>query len=231
MTRRSTRIALLALLLPLPLLAHAQSDEQMCRNGLFPRENTTFSLARVTGTGKLHFLDDLSGCPEKGGSACEQRAYVLPGDTLLVSKRRNGFRCAFYPNKGGGSAGWVTDDRIEEIAVDQAPALRQWTGTWMDGDNKIVLGMRGKALHATGEAYWPSKQPSAHFPGGPNLGDLEAVATPAQNTVKFVEGSGDSSSDVCRVSASLVGAWLVVGDNQMCGGENVSFSGVYRRQR
>ncbi|WP_321951015.1 hypothetical protein [Paraburkholderia bannensis] len=38
MTRRSTRIALLALLLPLPLIAHAQSDEQMCGG-----ENVSFS--------------------------------------------------------------------------------------------------------------------------------------------------------------------------------------------
>jgi hypothetical protein len=220
----------MAVALPLPLQAHAQSDEQMCRNGLFPRENVTFSLAKVTGNDKLHFLDDMSGCPAKGGKACEQPAYVLPGDTLLVSKHQGSFLCAFYPNKGGGSAGWVPQERLQEIAFSKQPMLSQWAGTWKDGDNMIRIEIHGAALRASGEAYWPSKRPSAQFPGGPNLGEMEGIATPQRNTVTFEDKSGGYSSDTCRVSASLVRDVLVVKDNQMCGGENVSFSGVYRRK-
>jgi len=222
----------IAALLPLPVLAQSPSDERMCRNGLFPGEAATFSLAKVTGDAKLHFLNDGQGCPEKDATTCQQSAYVLPGDTVLVSKRMSGFRCAFYPNKVGGSAGWVPENRIEAMTVDTQPKLQQWAGTWVDGDDSIRMDLRGAKLHASGEAFWPSKNPSAEQrPYGPNLGDFEATASPDHNVVTFVEGEAQSANNVCRVKAVLVNDLLVVSDNQMCGGMNVRFNGVYRRQQ
>jgi len=60
-----------------------------------------------------------------------------------------------------------------------------------------------------------------------NDGALEGEATLHDNRVVFAQGSGQ---DDCRVSMVLVGPYLVVDDNNACGGMNVSFQSVYRRK-
>jgi hypothetical protein len=49
---------------------------------------------------RVHFAKDGStqpGCPDQT-PACTDKAYLVPGDRLLLSTRRNAFRCATYVN-------------------------------------------------------------------------------------------------------------------------------------
>jgi hypothetical protein len=205
--------------------AHAQAPDMTCANGQFASE-AAIGQAKVAGTDKLYFLNDSDGCPSEAAT-CRQRAYVIGGDAVLTGRTVGAYICAYYPSRGGGSAGWVETARLTPQPVDTAPALTAWAGHWVDLDDTITLTIKKGALSANGDAYWPSAHPSAsQFPGGPNVGELSGDGAPKANRVVFT----DNDPNGCTATLTLVGGLLVVADNGGCGGMNVSFNGVYTRK-
>jgi hypothetical protein len=205
------------------LAAHA--DEAMCRNGSFA-DGTSFGLAKVVGARRTYLRSDTAPCPDDS-TACRGQSYVVPGDTVLTGTSRGGFVCAFYPGKRGGSAGYVRQTEIAAQPAEANPALSAWAGNWADGDDTISLRVRGSQLAATGNAYWPSADPSLkERPGGPNLGEMSGTAAPNGNTVVFA----GKDADDCRVQLTLLPPYLLASDNSNCGGANVRFDGVYRKK-
>jgi hypothetical protein len=216
-------LAVLALLAISEAAWAAEPDSGFCRNGSFAADHAPFGLGKVQGAGRLPFLEDMNGCPGQA-ARCAAGPYVVLGDTVLTGRRRGAYTCAFYPNRGGGTAGWVRSDRLAPLPVGEAVALGAWAGRWRNGDDTIRLQVKGSALTAEGDAYWPSANPTPEErPGGPNVGNFSGVAKPAANRVEF-------SDDVCKVKLSLVGQWLLASDNGGCGGMNVTFTGVYSRK-
>ena len=215
-------ICLLAALLPACANAAGIAGEGACRNGAFPSEQRQFALARVVDTPRLYLLGDMDGCPAKGEPACRQRSYVVNGDTVVTGDDLGRYRCAFFPNKVGGSAGWVDRSKLQPLPM-VVPALQDWSGEWKDGDNALKIRVQDGQLHVVGDAYWPSANPSLEVrPYGPNTGQVDARARPRGAEVEFVE-------DTCRVRVHSLGDVLIVADNSECGGMNVRFNGVYRR--
>ena len=203
----------------------ARAEDPSCRNGLFPAENTSFALAKVTGAPRTYLRTDIAPCPDDS-AACRGRVYVVPGDLVLTSIARGPFVCAYYPGKVGGSAGFVRQDEVQ-VQPTPAPALSAWVGAWRDGDDSIVLHVSGHQLVAEGNAYWPSANPSLkQAPGGPHTGEMSGQATPRDGTVVFA----GSDPDDCRVKLTLLPPYLLAADNLNCGGANVSFIGVYRKK-
>jgi hypothetical protein len=223
---RAEALAITAVVLLAASSARA-ADDGTCRNGDFPTEQGRFGLAQVTGAGRLPFLDDTNGCPNET-AACRARGYVVTGDVLLTGRIQGAYVCAFYPSRGGGSAGWVRRDRLASQPAEPSPALSAWAGRWADGDNTIKLSAKAGALIADGDAYWPSANPPlSERPGGPNIGQLGGSAKPTGGRVVFKDGDGEYD---CAATLNLVGRFLVVADNNNCGGANVSFTGVYVRR-
>lgn len=216
---------LLLALLALPAAAHAATDEDaaMCRNGAFPMSTAGFSLARVT-VPRLSFLSDDDGCPAKGEAVCRQRGYVVKDDLVVLAQHQGAYVCAFYPNKVGGSAGWVATSNVQALPDAVDPKPQAWAGQWHDGDNQLQLLANGDgSVTVNGSAYWPSADPDPRQnPGGPHLGAVTARGYPEGKQLKVKE-------DTCQVRLDLLGDLLVVSDNQECGGANVTFNGVYRR--
>lgn len=212
-------------LLAVPAMARAAPDDDaaMCRNGSFPMSTAGFSLAKVA-VPRLYLLNDDDGCPAKGDAACRQRAYVVKDDTVVLAQRQGGYVCAFYPNKVGGSAGWVAQASVQPLPSATGPTPQTWNGRWHDGDNQLQLTANGDGtVTVNGDAYWPSANPDPEqVPGGPHTGSVTARGYPDGNRVEV-------SEDQCKVRLQLLGDLLVVADNQDCGGANVSFNGVYRR--
>jgi hypothetical protein len=205
--------------------AAAEDEDLSCRNGNFASGQSAFGLAKVIGPDRLNFLGDMDGCPSEE-ARCRNRAYVVVGDVLLTGRDHGAYVCAFYPDRFDGDAGWVRRDRLSMLAVAASPPPAAWAGHWKNGDNTIALKAEGDALVADGEAYWPSAHPPrSDAPGLPNDGQLSGTARPTANRVVF----SDNDPDGCTASLTLVGALLVVADNNNCGGMNVSFTGVYRR--
>lgn len=199
-------------------------DEDFCRNGLFTIVNAPIGLARVIGTSRAWFLEDMDGCPN-AEARCRQQAYVVPGDRVLVGNARGNYLCVYYPSRGGGTAGWMDAARLRRIESEPNPPLSAWVGRWSDeGDPRIRIARRGRRLTVEGEAFWPSRNPSAEqFPGGPNVGRVDEPLEVTGNAAHARE---------CNISFVLLGDYLVGADpDRSCGGMNVSFSGVYRRKR
>lgn len=222
---RTFIIALLAVCCGMPSPARA-TDVAECRNGSFPTQEVAFGLAKVVGTPRTWLRSDVPPCPDDS-IACRGRAYVVPGNTMVTGTTSGSYVCAFFPNRNGGSAGYVRQDEIAPQPVAANPPLATWAGKWRNFDNSIALRVYGDALTASGSAYWPSANPSPRLrPGGPNLGDMDGTATPKGNVVVF-------AADVpaaCRVALTLLPPFLLAVDNRNCGGMNVSFTGVYSRR-
>lgn len=224
-----TRLLFLIALSTLPgtALALDAAADGTCRNGAFPAQQSDFALATVSGDTRLYLLGDLDGCPAKGEPACRQRSYVVGGDTLITGRTLGGYRCGFFPNHVGGSAGWVDVRRLNSLPARATPTLRDWAGHWHDGDNTLDLVVQGGQLTLTGEAFWPSAKPTAQRPYGPNLGQIDAVARPVGTVLEAV----DKDDASCTLQARWLGDYLIVTDNSACGGMNVRFNGVYRRDK
>jgi hypothetical protein len=203
--------------------ATAQDDADFCRNGLFGEEAEDVGVAEVLGTERLYFLEDMNGCPN-ATAACRQQSYVIPGDRLITARTKGEYVCAYYPNAGGGSAGWVPRNRLRQEAVDREPGLYEWAGEWADGDSTVDFSASSNALWVEGYAFWPSASPDPKLrPGGPNIGEV----------VGLVQVDGNRAFEPeCEIRFTLLGDYLVVSDpTRHCDGMNVTFSGVYTRPR
>ena len=207
--------------------ASAQLDgnpENFCRNGAFPRESREYRLARITGKKgeRVYFYgDEREDCP--AGRDCRLKSYVIPGDEVIVSRTFGAYACGwFQPAKGSETVGWIKSESLEMLEPKPDPAENEWLGEWRFYDNSIVIAKSRAAglLEVTGEAFWKGLGDNVH------VGELDHRAKPSGGILKL--GEGDDEAD-CKVTMQLVGSFLLVSDNLNCGGANVTFSGVYRK--
>jgi hypothetical protein len=203
--------------------APPEDYDPMCRNGLFANE-PPFALATINRLEeRAVFQDDTGGCPWEGDK-CAAGAYVVPGDTVIVSRVRNGFACAFYPSKGGGTAGWLATRQINLTPIDARTRPERWIGTWSsEGNPRLTFTERLGKLTVTGKAWWPGP-PGTHDYPAVHEGEIDGPVEITGHTGHYGE-----DENLCEARFTLLGDYLLAGDNGNCGGANVTFSGVYRR--
>jgi hypothetical protein len=72
--------------------------------------------------------------------------------------------------------------------------------------------------------------------GAVNIGSLDGEAVAESGRLSFGMGENGAlpydKADAydCRVQMRRMGSYLLVKDNNMCGGHNVTFTGIYRRR-
>ncbi|MCP3025222.1 hypothetical protein [Cupriavidus basilensis] len=201
--------------------AHATEIETYsCRNGYFPSENKELELARVHGAegSRIDLFVDEKGCPADT-EACSDKAYLVPGDEVIVNKRQNGWACVWYQGRRHETVRWIRAEKLATVKV-PTPLLADWVGTWRFGTNWIRISkVPNGALRVTGEATYGS---------GPriNVGDLQGEIEPRSE-----RASMGKDERFCVVDFVRVGRFLVASDNANCGGANVRFDGVYVRRK
>ncbi|MBX3290755.1 MAG: hypothetical protein KF855_15680 [Acidobacteria bacterium] len=208
----------------------AQTDEypdNWCRTGLFPKETDNFRVGTAKGerNSRIYFYNDFAAddCPDN--EKCRKKAYIVPGDQVVISKSRGDFGCAWFaPAKGLPTVGWV---RMESFAILEGPfdiPDGEWIGEWKNGENTISFthNKLDGWLNVTGDAYWKGVGDNIH------IGELDNRAEPRNGVLEYSDG--DDEYD-CKATMRLIGDFLIVADNMHCGGANVSFSGVYIRTK
>lgn len=211
----------------LSITAQTPEVENWCRAGFFTTESDNFRIAVASGkrNDRVYFYNDFEDeCP--GMESCRSKAYVVPGDRLVVSRTFKNFGCAWFaPVKGLPTIGWIKLDSVRFTEQVSKPSLSAWLGEWRYADNSIKFTNNKLAgyLNVTGDALWRGFGDNVH------IGELDDRAMPEGNLLKIGETETDEFS--CKVRMRLIGEFLVAADNMKCGGANVSFSGVYRRVR
>jgi hypothetical protein len=232
-----TRIVLASLALTLITLsapAFAESGEADC-NGIDFDVKRPLAVAKVTAKPRVHYVksawDDPS-CPADT-ETCKAKAYLVPGDLVLVGRTRGAYTCVSYQsprdNKQAWTNGWMSTSALEPVAAAAAPKPSDWLGTWKHTGGEITIE-RAKAgkLAITGEHVYPAAQ-EVH------TGVIGAEATPAGAYLSFAEDGtvefDKAEEGACQVRMQRLGALLLVEDNGACGGVMVTFTGLYRRER
>lgn len=203
------------------------AEEDSCRNGYFPGYQGEYHQAEISaGAGNVHFYDDSDGCPEKGAS-CARKAYLVPGNQVLVAQTKPGWSCVWYFAKKRDFTSWIPSSSLTAIPL-RPVQPDDWLGLWLpvEGTDAITLSRHGNTLHVSGNANWH---------GGTNsdgeevvhIGEIDDDATVKGNRLTF--GVPDSQQYECGGEMLLINGNLVVRDNSNCGGMNVRFNNVYRK--
>jgi hypothetical protein len=104
------------------------------------------------------------------------------------------------------------------VAITTKPGLDAWVGTWVAQEAEITIKRSGDELVVSGFAMWHHQ----------NTGEVNGKARPKGDLLQI--GAEETEEDACKVNLQSFGPYLLVDDNQNCGGLNVSFGGTYRRK-
>ena len=233
MLRRATAVLLLA-----ATIGSAQAqDGHGCHDGHVVDEPAALRPGLIVGKqARNHFYsgtDKRDDCPG-AGAVCRSKAYVVPGDKVLVAEdKAPGLVCvAFINRKGTVTAGWLPE-RAVDIRPAAQPPITAWLGKWKYLNSNITI-KRGKAagsLDIEGDS-WSKRYQSV------NEGVISGEGViPKGNTLAFADDAGETvpieKADKlsCALTFALVHGVLIVHDNGNCGGAGVYFTGFYRRKR
>ncbi|MCQ8240319.1 hypothetical protein [Rhizosaccharibacter radicis] len=163
------------------------------------------------------------------GPYCQfpDKPYVIKGDHVFlvfgigVGGKGLSYSCAEYPfnnNRKGRTSvfGWLPMSDLQPMAARKTSAS-DWVGNWAERTSLIKIIQKDNGLVVSGHSSW-QKGNSVRF-----TGDFSSHASITGNTVTITDGG-------CKLEAVRDQSWMVVIDNQRCGGRNVSFTGFYRRK-
>jgi hypothetical protein len=180
-------------------------------------------------------VSDNAGCPADS-DACQEKAYLIPGDLALVGKtfsgKANTYSCAVYESaaakKVRWTKGWLPAASMTPVTPAPAPARADWTGDWVHASGHITIANGANdAVTIQGEAFYDAAQ-NVH------TGVIDATAKPARGLLQFADDGSTAfdkaSGDTCLVRMQRIEALLVVEDNSGCGGVMVTFMGFYRKK-
>lgn len=206
-------------LVTLTLLGTSANAAEDCNAPAFTHADATlFHRATVKGEAgtKAFFYSSDQKCPDR---KCKGKAYVIPGDRLLVSSEENGWVCTHYSTGKREFYGWMQTALLNINRSDVMPELESWLGRWEVFYNQfdISQGKSTGTLHVTGSAVWPPDSEA------PNTGDVEGDTQPNGREAVV-------SQYTCKVRLIWVDGELIASDNGKCGGMGVYFNGVYRKQ-
>jgi hypothetical protein len=191
---------------------------------------------------RVHFIKDGVAQPEcpKNTAACTEKRYLVAEDRVIVTAVQGDYACATYT--GYAPTFPTTTGLLPLSLLVDVPARpnADWTGTWRSGDEQEIdiKKAAGGAIAIEGNATFGGSDPERVARGAVNVGQISATLTPTNGKVAFSAGpdgeaapyDADPSDDsACRVRLWRLGPYLVAADNLMCGGMNVTFTGVYGR--
>ena len=175
-------------------------------------------------------------CPS-ADPACQGSAYLIGGDYVVVTSAEGDYLCATFTNDGRetiSTYGWLPAADLEPVALPPA-RLEHFVGHWGSGDEQTIdIAIDGDQLEIEGEATFGAGDPERVERGAVNVGSLSAYVVPEGNLAAWFDGidgaepwEAGEAHHACAVRLWALPPYLVASDNLMCGGQGVTFSGVY----
>jgi hypothetical protein len=201
-------------------------------------------LARVVTTqARVHFIGGPAKrtptCPSLE-SICKLKAFLVPGDEVLVNETEEAYVCSSFKAQSGiATTGLLPRAALRIVPPTQASS-QKWDGQWRrDAEAEIVITSHQDEVEVSGTATWGGGDPQRVKRGAVNTGDLNGSGRPRGQVLAIgydPDRSGfppaeDVAPDICSAQLQLYGRYLIVEDNQSCGGLNVSFTGLYVRTK
>ena len=193
---------------------------------------------------RARFVKDGSeqqGCP-KDTASCAAKRYLVADDRVIVTSTTGAYACAIFT--GHAPTFPTSSGFLPLAALVEVPARpgADWRGAWHSGDEQQIeiKPAAGSAFALEGYASYGGDDPERVARGAVNVGQFSATVTPAAGKAAFsldLDGKAlpfDASPDddtACRIRLWRLGPYLVAADNLRCGGLNVTFTGVYAREK
>lgn len=221
-----TEMQLLILLL-LNISATSFADDNWCRD--IAGSSGSYNLAIAVKSSSFYVDSDseypntkVKNCPGVTDNCIDKYNHPVAKNTrLIVGKQYHNMICAY--DVANGTAGWLPV-RAVRLEPETKSNDNQISGKWHSTTAEIVFTKKLGGYAVTGSAKWY---------GGPN-GDIihtgEFAANIAESEIKTGIGTLNDSDTGCRINFNLVAnKYLVVDDNNQCGGVNVRFNDVFTR--
>jgi hypothetical protein len=199
-------------------------------------------LARVVTTQpRLNFAagpgKQTPGCPS-AESACQLKAFLVSRDEVLVSQTDGPYVCATYKAQNGIVTRGLLPSAALQIIPPEPASAQKWEGQWRrDSDAEILLKSHEDEVKVSGNATWGGSDRQRVKMGAIHTGELDGSGKPRGQLLAVgydpdrtsFPPPEDAAPDICAAQLHLHGRYLLVEDNNRCGGLNVSFSGLYIR--
>jgi hypothetical protein len=213
--RRIVLAAVLAGGLPGIACAQAPAAEASCVTYDAAYEKAPLMKIGAVPGGKVYLQDQARACAAQGRCGWRRAGYLTAGDVVFASAPRAGFRCVYFGTSAGKLiAGFVPAAALQPTQESGAADAAFLAGRWgEDGGARITFARAAQGMTAKGTASY-----------GDNSGEFSGPVKPAGRGFSIADGD-------CRVEGRRRGPYLVVSDNNGCGGMNVSFGGIYSRLR
>lgn len=137
-------------------------------------------------------------------------------DPVVVNRAEGSWTCGYLIAPDGSAQGWIHSSQLRGLTIDPNPPSEAWIGTWIQDENHITIRNSHGKLAIDGEAYWFGPYHNGH------IGEISGEVEVAGNHLHYEDG-------ICKVDLALLAKYLLANDNNMCGGANVRFWGVWRR--
>ncbi len=230
--KSATAAIALALLAPTALACSDETD---------PAALDALQIAEIKrSAGRTHFYDAACDAGAKGLEACRRKAYVQPGDVVLLGDVYDATACATYVDKSGrATSGIIKGNTVGPVRGVDDKSSRALTGRWVREEAEIRITAKGNTITVKGDATYGAKDPQRVARGAVNSGTLDFTVESASNRLSAGMTGADGAPAVpkdkaaatdCQVDMIALGPYLVVKDNMQCGGLNVSFAGIYRKR-
>jgi hypothetical protein len=169
-------------------------------------------------------------CTATAAKACEMKAFVVPGDVVLVGEVFDAAACAIFVNaKGQLTSGLLPNASLRAPKVKLRETSDALVGNWTRTEASMFITPTSKGtLSVTGQATYGATDKGRVTRGAVNMGEVAFAGQPKAN--RIADGWDKKDDPACAVDMIALGPYLVVADNRACGGANVSFTGIYRRR-
>lgn len=226
------------LLGPLSLLFFAQTAVAgSCDDPINLTGDISYAIVR-DGVEQLHFIAPQSAerpnCPSLD-AACKLTSFVVPGDQVLITGfLGNSLACTRYISPDGKMTSGVLDtSALGNTNVFELLDTPNIVGEWRRDNTASIEIQRydGLFLVIHGEAALPPPSTRTGTIEGPafigGVGDVAGYSTRHYAGDKLPTAASEANDDACNVRFRSTGYYLLVDDNDRCGGQGVSFTGVY----